>query len=176
MKRVYDAIIIGGGVLGNSCALELSRRGLKTLTIESNSAAGWGSTSSSSSIVRVFYSAMDSCKLAWEGYHGWQHWGEHLQSPPGEALASFRRTGALILDYPGSASNAVYLDRVTAAMQRLDIEHEYWNREELSCCMPYISTASYNPPRRIEDDQFGEPSGKLAGALYTPHTGSGPSP
>jgi sarcosine oxidase subunit beta len=167
-RRAYDAVIIGGGVIGNSCALELARAGRRTLTIDPNSHAGYGSTSSSSSIVRVFYSALDSCKLAWEGYWGWQHWEDYIQPENGEQVASFRRTGGLILKGP---HRDLYAERVKHAMETLDIEHELWDLQDLKTRLPYVSTASYDPPRRIEDALFGEATGELAGGLYTKHTG-----
>ena len=41
-KSVYDAVIIGSGVIGNSVATELSRAGFRTLNIEKLGGAGRG--------------------------------------------------------------------------------------------------------------------------------------
>ena len=62
--KTFDAIIIGAGVIGTSIALGLSRKGLKTLNVDSLPAAGYGSTSNSSAIIRPFYSAIENCALA----------------------------------------------------------------------------------------------------------------
>ena len=51
----YDAVIIGAGVIGAATALELSRNGYKTLSIDKNPEAGYGSTSNSCAIIRVHY-------------------------------------------------------------------------------------------------------------------------
>ena len=48
----YDVIIIGAGVIGNSCALQLNRKGYRTLNIDKGPAAGSGSTSYSSGNLR----------------------------------------------------------------------------------------------------------------------------
>ena len=42
MKRQYDILIIGGGIIGASCALELSRRGVGVLLIEKGGMFGHG--------------------------------------------------------------------------------------------------------------------------------------
>jgi len=155
-------------VLGNSCALELARSGRRTLSIDLHSNAGYGSSSSSSSIIRVFYSALDSCKLAWEGYWGWQNWRDHLQAPQQEQVASFRKTGSLALQ---AREDDVFIKRVQASLQTLGIEHELLDHSELQRRLPFMSLDSYSPPRRIDDPQFGEASGKLIGGLYSPFAG-----
>lgn len=42
MKREYDVLIIGGGIIGASCALELSRRGVGVVLIEKGGMVGQG--------------------------------------------------------------------------------------------------------------------------------------
>ena len=48
----YDVVIIGAGVIGNSCALQLNRKGYRTLNVDKGPAAGSGSTSYSSGNLR----------------------------------------------------------------------------------------------------------------------------
>jgi sarcosine oxidase subunit beta len=67
-----DVIVIGAGVIGWSIGLELSRRGVSTINVDAYSGAGMGSTGYSSGIVRTYYSTVDSCKLAIEGYQYWK--------------------------------------------------------------------------------------------------------
>ncbi len=50
-----DVVIIGGGVMGASIALELSRHGRKVVVVDKGGAAGAGSTSASSAIIRFTY-------------------------------------------------------------------------------------------------------------------------
>ncbi|MDA3009783.1 MAG: FAD-dependent oxidoreductase, partial [Actinomycetota bacterium] len=52
----YDAVIIGAGVIGTAVTHELSRRGWRTLTVDKGPAAGFGSTSASSAVIRFSYS------------------------------------------------------------------------------------------------------------------------
>ena len=64
-----------------------------------------------------------------------------------------------------------YLDNVTKAMQVIGIDHEQWDLAELEERMPYLLSTSYSPPKRIDDDTFGQATGRLTGGLYTKHTG-----
>lgn len=168
----YDAVVIGGGVVGSACALELGRQGRRVLVVDALPAPGYGSTSSSSAIVRMFYSHLDSCRMSWEGYHGWQAWREYLQAPASEELCSFHKTGGLVLDSPASEECQTFLRRVRASFSELRIPSETWTQDELRRRLPYMSTSSYFPPRRIDDDRFGETNGlELSGGLYTEHAG-----
>ena len=63
----YDAVIIGAGVIGAATALELSRNGYKTLSIDKNPEAGYGSTSNSCAIIRVHYSTEHDTAFAYAG-------------------------------------------------------------------------------------------------------------
>ena len=65
----FDAIIIGAGVIGSSIAFSLARSGLKTLNVDALPAAGYGSTSHSSAIIRPFYSHVEAASLAHEARH-----------------------------------------------------------------------------------------------------------
>jgi len=67
MKKSYDAIIIGAGVIGACTAYEMAKKGWKTLSLDKLPASGYGSTSHSCSIIRTYYSALETCALAYEG-------------------------------------------------------------------------------------------------------------
>ncbi len=67
-------VVIGAGVIGSSIALQLARSGHDVTVIERNSAAGMGSTSASSAVVRFNYSTFDAVALAWESYFLWKEW------------------------------------------------------------------------------------------------------
>ena len=48
-----DVIIIGAGIIGSSIALELSKKGFQTLSIEKLHTAGYGSTAGSCGVIRA---------------------------------------------------------------------------------------------------------------------------
>ena len=63
MSKGYDAVIIGAGIIGAAIGYELSKRGWRTLNVDMLPAAGYGSTSNSCAIIRVYYSTLDGCAM-----------------------------------------------------------------------------------------------------------------
>lgn len=51
MARTFDAVIVGGGIMGCSTAFQLGQRGLRVAVLEKQS-IGAGSTGKSSAIIR----------------------------------------------------------------------------------------------------------------------------
>ena len=144
MAESYDAVIIGAGVIGASVGLELARRGRRTLNIDALPAAGYGSTSASAAIIRVYYSTRHGTALAYEGYHYWLHWAEHLGLPADTALAQYRETGAIVIKTDDNKN----LAPVCAMMTGLGIPFEDWDAERLRRELPYYDLVRYDPPRR----------------------------
>jgi sarcosine oxidase subunit beta len=80
MNKQVDAIIIGAGVIGACVAFELSKKGYKTLSIDKGPEAGYGSTSGSCAIIRTYYSAYETCALAYEGWFYWKDWANYMNT------------------------------------------------------------------------------------------------
>ena len=57
--ETYDAVVIGAGIIGAAVGYELSQMGRKTLNIDMLPASGYGSTSNSCAVIRVYYSTLD---------------------------------------------------------------------------------------------------------------------
>lgn len=167
----YDAVVIGAGIIGSSIAVELSRRGHRTLNLERLGAAGAGSTSYSSGICRMMYSVPDSAKFAWEGYTYYDRWAEHIGVDDPAGLASMRRCGALVIRTPGSET---YLRRVMAAYDEVGLEYVEWGNAELEA--RGMDVRSFGPPRRVDDERFGEPAGTVEGGVHFPLCGYVSSP
>ncbi len=87
MNPSYDAIVIGAGVIGASVAYNLSRRGLKVLILERQSAAA-GATGASSGLVRMHYDVEVDAALAWQSFHFFRNWRDRVGGECG-----FHRTG-----------------------------------------------------------------------------------
>ena len=167
-KKNYDVVIIGAGVIGAATALELTRNGYKTLNIEKNPEAGYGSTSNSCAIIRVHYSTEHDTAFAYEGYYYWKNWEEYLGHKKTEGLSEFRETGCLIMKTEGNGN----LEKVIANVEALSIPHEHWNPEKIKSQLPVYDLRQYGPPKRMEDENFGEPTGnQINGAVFFPTAG-----
>ncbi|MCT9010353.1 NAD(P)/FAD-dependent oxidoreductase [Streptomyces rhizosphaerihabitans] len=161
-----DAVVVGAGVIGAAVALELARTDRRVVVVDKSGGVGHGSTSASSAIIRFNYSTWDGVATAWESRHCWARWAEHLGTVRGPGLAAFRRTGAVLLDAPGSGTS-----EVVALFERAGVPYERWDAATLRSRIPGIDAGRYGPPRSLLDDAFfSGPEGEL-GALFTPDAG-----
>ena len=170
MSKKYDAIIIGAGIIGCCVAFELSKRGKKTLNIDKLPASGYGSTSNSCAIIRLYYSTPDGVATAREGYYYWQDWPFYLglgaRDPKG--LAIYRNTGALVIKTEINHQ----LKNVMAALDDLGVGYIELEPEEIKRYLPQVDLQAYYPAKLQSDPGFGEPSGgSITGALWLPETG-----
>ena len=166
MKTSADAVVVGAGVIGASVALELARSGLSVVVVDKAGAAGHGSTSASSAIVRFNYSTRDGVATSWESKHCWARWAEHLDHVDDYGLACFHRTGMVVLDAPTAAN-----DRIAALLDDVGVPNERWDPATLRERLPFADAGRYWPPKAVDDDAFfAGPTGEL-GALFMPDAG-----
>ena len=123
MEKSFDAIIIGAGVIGSAIGFELSKKGYKTLNLDSNPTSGYGSTAASCAIIRVHYSTFDGCALAYEGYHYWKDWENYLGCMDEKGLAKFIECGCMI--YKTEANQQ--LKKVIQRADELNIPYKEWD-------------------------------------------------
>ncbi len=168
-----DAIVIGAGIIGCGIAFALAKAGREVMVVDANPAAGYGSTSSSTAIIRTFYSTPAGCALAWEGLHIWRDWKRFVGLDERAVLAEYVESGALVLRN-GEADG---MDQMCRHLGALGVAWEAWDLERLSGHLPGLDTHSFAPPRRADDDRFGaDNGGRLTGALYFPDSGYVPDP
>ena len=173
---VADAAIVGSGVIGNAIALELSREAkLNVLVVDALPAAGSGSTSFSSGILRTMYSVPDAARFASEGASYFEGWRDYLEIPSFDAdeepTATLSRCGGLILRNPASAD---FLDKVLAAHEQVPgLEYEELTANEIAARFPDMDAAScFSPLSRVDETTFGEISNSARGngGAYFPRT------
>ncbi|MFJ2866118.1 NAD(P)/FAD-dependent oxidoreductase [Kitasatospora sp. NPDC087314] len=161
-----DAVVVGAGVIGAAIALELARTGRQVVVVDKAGAAGHGSTSASSAIIRFNYSTFDGVATAWEARQLWATWPDHLRPAGRHPLAAFHRTGAVLLDSPAAAPADV-----AALFDRAGVPYERWDAPTLRRHLPGIDAGRYWPPKPVDDEGFfSGPTGEL-GALFTPDAG-----
>ena len=77
--RIFDAIVIGGGIIGVSSAWQLARRGLRVAILEKGPHVASGSTGQSSAVVRQRYANIQVVQLAYWSLQMFQNWCERLE-------------------------------------------------------------------------------------------------
>ncbi len=164
----YDAVIIGAGVLGCAIALELSRRGTRTLNIDKAAAAGSGSTSNSCAIIRFTYSTEVGVAFSWEGGQYWKDWANYIGTDDELGLIDFHQVGQLNL----FTDDAERLARVHELWDQVGIPYEYLDAAQMAERFPYMDFGRYGPPTRPEDPAFWkEAEGPVRGGLWSPDAG-----
>jgi sarcosine oxidase, subunit beta len=167
-RNTYDAIIIGAGVIGSAIGYELSRQGRRTLNIDRLPAAGYGSTSNSCAIIRLYYSTLDGCAMAYDGYFYWKDWAGYLQAPADETLAEFHDCGTMIMKTRQNDG----LRKQLAHLDALEIPYEQWTNEEVRRRYPFYDMKTYAPAKGLDDPAFGEHTGsEVEGAIMFPRGG-----
>ena len=168
IKKDYDAIIVGAGVIGSAIGFELSKKGWKTLNVDRNPTSGYGSTAASCAIIRVHYSTFDGCALAYEGYHYWKNWENYLEFSDEKGLAKFIECGCMIYQ----TDTNQYLEKVIGRAEELHIPFEYWDPSQIKSKLPIVDTHKYAPVKLPKDKSFGTHAGDdLQGAIFFPTAG-----
>ena len=164
----YDAVIIGAGVLGGAIAVELARKGLRTLNVEKAATAGAGSTSNSCAIVRFSYSTAPGVTMSWEGLHYWRDWPAYIGTADELGLITYHQCGMILL----TVDEADHASKVRVLWEERGIPYEDWTLDELAQRMPILDHGRYGPPKRRDDPHFwDDPTGTITGALFAPDAG-----
>jgi sarcosine oxidase subunit beta len=162
-----DAIIIGAGIIGCAIALSLRRRGFRTLNIDQNPSPGYGSTSYSAAIIRPYYSTQEGTSLALEGHYVWANWTDYLRYAPADAL-DYRQCGCLVLE----AAENQRLRKTRAILSEVGVPYDDVDEAGLRAFLPGADLRQFGPPRRIDDEAFGETDGgEIAGGVFCPTGG-----
>jgi sarcosine oxidase subunit beta len=167
MDGKTDAIIIGAGVIGCAVAFELAKRGFKTLNVDKQPQAGFGSTSNSCALIRFFYSTYDGVAMSFEGYHYWKDWENYLGMKDELGLIRYVERGTIMLKTRGHDH-----ENVIRLYDQVGVAYEDWDLPMLKRKAPIYDIHSFWPPRPVDSDEFWEqPQDELTGAVFTPQSG-----
>lgn len=161
-----DVVVVGAGVIGSSVAFELVKRGRKVVVVDKAGGPGQGSTSASSAIIRFDYSTRDTVATAWESYHCWSAWADHLEAPGDPGLAKYVRTGYINFDVPISP-----MSRTIKLYDELGVRYEVWDAATLKERVPGIDAGRYWPPKPVDDDGFYEDATGEVRGIFEPDGG-----
>lgn len=167
-NKQYDAVIIGAGIIGNSIALELARKGYKTLNVDKLGGSGFGSTAGSCAIIRLYYSSPEGVALAREGYYYWLDWPRYLDCIDPDGMAYYRNTGAMVFKSDLNKN----LEPVMNSLDALGVGYLELTPEQMKDYLPNPDLRSFHPQKRMDDPDFGQPTGNaINGAVYVPESG-----
>lgn len=147
MAEIFDAIIIGAGIMGCSTALELGKKGLKVGVLE-KSTIGAGGTGKSSAIIRQHYSNEVTARMALHSLRVFQNFKEEIGGESG-----FVTTGFLVLTPESDVAGL----RANVKLQRkIGIQTEILSREEVEHRWPQFKSddlieAAYEPESGFAD-------------------------
>jgi glycine/D-amino acid oxidase-like deaminating enzyme len=158
--------VIGAGVIGAATAYQLALTGRSVVVVDKLKGAGQGSTSASSAVVRFNYSTYAGVAMSWEAKHCWERFRDYLEAPASETLASFHRTGLVMLDVPVAP-----VASAAALLAEVGVPHEVWDADTLAARVRGLDARRFGPPKRLSDPAFWSDSTERLGALYLPDAG-----
>jgi sarcosine oxidase subunit beta len=147
MTETYDAVIIGGGIMGCSTALQLARRGMKVALLEKG-VIGAGPTGKSSAIIRQHYSNEVTARMALYSLRVFQDFENQVGDECG-----FTQTGFVAMV---PAKDKAGLEANIELQRRVGIQTELLSEESLRELMPGLVTtdlvaAAYEPESGYAD-------------------------
>ncbi len=149
MTDTFDAIIIGGGIVGVSAAFHLSRRGCRVLVLERRFVAA-EATGRSSGLVRMHYDLEAESRLAWASFDFFRNWRERVGGECG-----FTRTG--FLQIVGPACNDQL--RANVAMhQRIGIPSLLVTADDVKRLAPDFATDDFELAAYEPESGYADPS------------------
>ncbi len=174
MSRTFDAVVIGGGIMGCATAFELSRRGVGVAVLEKGALAS-GSTGRSSAIVRQHYSNETTARMALYALGVFQEFEERVGGGSG-----FVPSGFVVLvpeaDREGLEANV-------ALQKGVGIDTRVLSREELREVLPDAASAdlvaaAYEPASGYADPHrtttsFVDGAKRLGAELFVDHEVTG---
>jgi sarcosine oxidase subunit beta len=167
MPETADVIVVGAGIIGCSIAYRLAASGRQVVVVDRGPAAGAGSTSSSSAVIRFHYSTLDGVITSWESKHLWARWEDFLGGGDESGLARFHQVGMLVIDPPADPRTATVL----GLFDKVGVPYQVFGPAELARAFPALDTGRYWPPKAVADPAFWDgPNGQL-GAYFTPDGG-----
>jgi len=146
-SKKADAVIVGAGIMGASCAYRLSERGLKVAISEAQPSPAMGSTGRSVAGVRVQFTEEVNIRLSWDSIQEYQHFQELYGEDVG-----YRPIGYLLLVPPERL--AVHMDGVRL-QERIGVPVQVLPVEKAQNLVQFdptdIASITYGPADGIVD-------------------------
>ena len=156
MTDTYDAIIIGGGIVGVSTAFHLCRQGCRVLVLERRFVAA-EATGRSSGLVRMHYDLETESRLAWASFDYFRNWRERVGGECG-----FTRTGFLQIVAP---THNEQLRANVAMHQRIGIPSRLVTADDVKRLAPDFATDDFELAAYEPESGYADPSSTAASLM-----------
>lgn len=143
----------------------MARQGYEVIALDKAQSPGQGSSNASSAVVRFNYSTFDSVALAWESFHCWKNWPEHLGNKQ-ESYSQMIDVGVVMLDAP-----IISGEKTSQLFEAVGVPYEVWSSDVLAKNVNGIDVGKYWPPKTLVDEAFWEDPKDSLGAIFTPNGG-----
>src|SRR5438874_12040061 len=141
LKVKVDALIIGAGIMGTSCAFRLSECGLRVAVLEAQISPAMGSTGRSTAGVRVQFTEEVNIRLSWESIQEYQHFQDLSGVDSG-----YRAIGYLLLVPPERLevhmASVRFQERLGVPVRMLSVEEAH---QSVRFAPAPIAWISYGP-------------------------------
>ena len=163
-NKTFDAVVIGGGIIGVSSAYHLARRGVRRVAIlEKGPQVAAGSTGQSSAIVRQRYANIEVIQLAHASLRMFQDWRERLELR--ESRCRFSPVGVVWIaegDPDDDARSAQLFERVRASGGVYPVEELRKRYPSLNLCTRQLDMGGATHDCAAPSGLFWEPEGGFA--------------
>jgi sarcosine oxidase subunit beta len=148
MPETAEVIIIGAGVMGASLAFQLTRAGVKSVTVLDKTGLCGGMTAKSGALVRMHYTNEPEARMAFASLRYFQDWKDIVGGECG-----FTQTGFIMTVSP---DNADRLRKNVEMLQRVGVKTSVLTSEELRELQPFtqvddLTVAAYEPESGYAD-------------------------
>ena len=154
MERIYDIVVVGGGVIGSSIAYNLANDGFdgSILVIEKDPTYEFASTTLSAGGVREQFSLVENIKISQYGLNIFENFDDIMARSGEKAHAEFKQRGYLFL---ANEKNWQALKRNYEVQKGLEAQVSLLSKDDLRELVPHLKA----------DDVAGGCFGSRAGYL-----------
>lgn len=139
MKKVYDIVVIGGGIIGSSISYNLANDGFggDILVIEKDPTYEFATTTLSAGGVREQFSLPENVKISQYGLDIFENFDEIMDLDGEPAHAEFKQNGYLFL---ADEKNWAAIKRVYKIQKSLGAQVSLLSADDLKKLIPHINT------------------------------------
>ena len=158
MTKTYDAVVVGGGVMGCSILYHLAEMQAGRLLLLERSTIGAGSTGRSSGIIRMHYSTEVNTRMALASQPVFVNWKDAV----GHGDSGWTKTGFIVVSDSGFRPT---LEKSVAMQQACGVNTSMLSVDEARDIAPHFEIGDDDAVCYEPDSGYGDPSGVADGFL-----------